>query len=277
MNVRRPALRYHGGKWMLAPWIISHMPKHRVYVEPFGGAASVLLRKPRAYAEIYNDLDGEIVSFFKVLRDPDTARDLISRMRLTPFARDEFTAAYGLTEDPVENARRLLIRSFMGFGSDGHNGRKPTGFRACSNRSGNTPAHDWANLPDAHTLLTDRLQGVVLENRPAVEVCHQHDSAETLHYLDPPYVTDTRAQGRKKGQYVHEMSDADHVDLISNARDLSGFVMLSGYRHAIYDESLSDWTRIDRKAFADGARERTECLWLNPKAADFSQLSLFAT
>lgn len=90
MTPTRPVLRYMGGKWRLAPWILRHLPPHRTYVEPFGGAASVLLRKPRAYAEIYNDLDGEIVSLFRVLRDPEAAAELVRRIALTPFAREEF-------------------------------------------------------------------------------------------------------------------------------------------------------------------------------------------
>src|SRR5690606_19105648 len=117
---RRPVLRWHGGKWLLAPWIIEHFPAHRVYVEPFGGAGSVLMRKPRTYAEIWNDLDGEVVNIFRVLRSPDANR-LVDALRLTPFSRQEFTGAYEPSSDPVERARRLVIRSFMGFGSNGHN------------------------------------------------------------------------------------------------------------------------------------------------------------
>lgn len=261
MKPRRPALRYHGGKWMLAPWIISHFPAHRIYCEPFGGGASVLLRKPRSYAEVYNDLDGEVVSFFRVMQS--RGDELLRLLRLTPFARAEFELAYEPTDDPVESARRLVIRSFMGFGSDGHNDARPTGFRACSNRSGTTPAHDWVNLPDAHEALIDRLAGIVIENRDAVDCMRQHDGAQTLHYVDPPYVHDTRKSGKR---YRHEMTDADHERLLSALHGLEGAVIVSGYRHDIYDEALSGWRRIDRKALADGARERTECLWINTKA-----------
>lgn len=107
MTVSRPALRYLGGKWMLAPWIIQHFPPHQIYVEPFGGAASVLLRKPRVHAEIYNDLDGDVVNLFRVLRDPQAAADLIDRIALTPYSRAEFVASYEPTAEPVEWARRL--------------------------------------------------------------------------------------------------------------------------------------------------------------------------
>src|SRR3954466_7106373 len=98
---RRPVLRWHGGKWKLAPWIISHFPPHRIYVEPFGGAASVLLRKTPAFSEIYNDLDGEAVNLFQVLRRPADAGRLIELLELTPFARAEFEDSYAECEDPV--------------------------------------------------------------------------------------------------------------------------------------------------------------------------------
>lgn len=259
----RPVLRWHGGKWLLAPWIISFFPKHQVYVEPFGGAASVLLRKERSYAEIYNDLDGTVVNLFRVLRS-DRADELVNLLRLTPFSRTEFAEAYGDESDPVEQARRLIIRSFMGFGSNGHN--CVTGFRANSNRSGTTPAHDWANYPDCLAQAIDRLQGVVVESKDAKAVMAQHDAPTTLHYVDPPYVFDTRADLAK--DYAHELTDEDHSELLTFLRGLRGMVILSGYPSALYDDALSDWRRIERKALADGARERTEVLWINPAATD---------
>ncbi|MFG8489773.1 DNA adenine methylase, partial [Pseudomonas aeruginosa] len=101
-GVRRPILRYHGGKWKLAPWIIQHLAPHHTYVEPFGGAASVLLRKARSYAEIYNDLDGDVVNLFRVARDH--GEELRQALALTPFAREEFEASYVETTDPLERA-----------------------------------------------------------------------------------------------------------------------------------------------------------------------------
>src|SRR5262245_58814798 len=109
---RRPVLRYHGGKWRLAPWIIEHFPEHRIYVEPYGGGASVLLRKSRAFAEVYNDLDGDVVNVFRVLRDRASAAALIRAIELTPWARDEFRLSYRPASDPVERARRTIARAF---------------------------------------------------------------------------------------------------------------------------------------------------------------------
>lgn len=272
----RPILRWHGGKWRLAPWIISHFPPHRIYVEPYGGAASVLVRKARAYAEIYNDLDSEVVDLFRVLRDRARAEHLRMLLQLTPFAREEFRAAYEATDDVVERCRRLVIRSFMGFGSNAHasaeKGHRSTGFRANSSRSGTTPATDWANYPAALEALINRLSGVVIESRPALEVMAQHDGPETLHYVDPPYVHATRAQGNKYDlgwrMYRYEMDNADHLALIDFLRECSGMVVLSGYACPLYDEQLGDWRRLEKQTFADGARERTEVLWINPAACE---------
>lgn len=224
----RPVLRWHGGKWRLAPWIIAHLPPHRVYVEPFGGAASVLLRKPRAYAEVYNDLDDEVVTLFRVLQDARQAARLIALLELTPFARAEFELATVPSDDPIERSRRLVIRAFMGFGSNAHaatavalkNGfrshtrgvataGRSTGFRANSNRSGTTPAQDWLNYPDALRRTVERLRGVIVEHRDAARVIAQHDGPETLHYVDPPYLPETRSPANKYDMkyrmYRHEL------------------------------------------------------------------------
>lgn len=258
MSVSRPILRWHGGKWLLAPWIIQHFPAHRVYVEPFGGAASVLLRKPRSYAEVYNDLDDDVVNLFRVLRSA-AAPDLIDALRLTPFAATEFAAAYEPADDAVERARRLIVRSFMGFGSNG--AHKRTGFRSNCNRSGTTPARDWVNYPDALAAVVARLSGVVVINRDACEVMAAHDGPDTLHYVDPPYLMQTRTDAA--ADYAHELTDADHDHLLAFLRTLKGRVILSGYPSQRYDSALSGWHRVQRKALADGASPRTEVLWMN--------------
>lgn len=276
MTPTRPALRYHGGKWRLAPWILENLPAHRVYVEPFGGGASVLLRKERSRAEVYNDLDGEIVAFFRVLQDPTLSLELERQLVATPFARDEFTLAYERTEDPVERARRLVIRSFMGFGSDGCNDARPTGFRANSNQSTRTPALDWVNYAPQIGAFCARLRGVVLENRPAVEVIKQQDGPETVFYVDPPYLHETRsAINNSAGKnYRHEMTDEDHRELAEVLNAVEGKVVLSGYASDLYEELFGNWVREEREALADGARKRTEILWFNQAARDQHSLAL---
>jgi DNA adenine methylase len=252
---------------MLAPWIISHFPSHRVYVEPFGGAASVLIRKDRSYAEVYNDLNDDVVNLFRLLRE-GYGHELVQNLRLTPFSATEFAAAYEPTESRMEQARRLIIRSFMGFGSNSH--ERKTGFRSNSNRSGTTPAQDWVNYPDALEAVVERLRGVVVMNRDALDVMRSHDGPETLHYVDPPYVPETRDAG---SDYSHEMTVGDHEKLLVFLTSLEGKVILSGYPSAMYDAALPGWERVERAALADGARKRTEVLWMN--FDPFDQLSLF--
>lgn len=270
----RPALRYHGGKWKLAPWIKEFFPDHRVYTEPFGGGASVLLRKVRSYGEVYNDLDSEVVNVFRTLRD--RGNELHRALELTPFSRDEFRLSYEPSEDPVEQARRTIARSFMGFGSAAATGEN-SGFRANSNRSGTTPAHDWANLSDAVPLLIERLRGVVIENRDALDLMAHHDAPDTLHYCDPPYVHSTRSgkmrgvlsSGRSTGKaYRHELDDDGHRRFAEVVRELQGLVVVSGYPCDLYEDLFGTWERFERAAFADGARERTEVVWLNPACSE---------
>ena len=270
MTVARPVLRYHGGKWMLAPWIIEHMPSHRVYTEAFGGAASVLMRKPRAhFVEIYNDLDSEICNVFRVLRQQESAQTLQHLLTITPFSREEFETSYEQTNDPIEQARRTIVRSFMGFGSDSASGAK-TGFRANGNRQGSHPSRDWVNYPANLQYFTQRLREVVIESRPAIEVISQHDAPTTLHYCDPPYVLETRSKHvtRDGKGYRHEMTNEQHAQLAEVLKKAKGMVLVSGYANDLYDRELfPDWVRVERQALADGALERTEVLWMNAACA----------
>lgn len=278
-NCERPVLRYHGGKWLLAPWIISLMPRHRIYVEPFGGAASILMQKPRSYAEVYNDRWDTVVNVFRVLRDPKTAHRLQELLELTPFSRSEFEECgeqdISSIADEVERARRTILRSFCGFGSASTNARYATGFRANSNKSGTTPAGDWKNYPENISSFVHRLRGVCIENRHATEVIEQHDTPESLFYVDPPYMNDTRNMQRANAAYVFEMSDTDHQDLAAHLHRVRGMVMLSGYRNELYEQLYGKWQRFDRQAMADGARPRIESIWMNPLAA-MSNMTLFS-
>lgn len=260
----RPALRYLGGKWKLAPWIISHFPPHRLYVEPFGGAASVLLRKPRSYSEVYNDLDDEVVNLFRVLRDPAQSVQLITAISLTPFARQEFTTAYEATDNPIERARRLVVRSFQGVGSSAVRRSRKTGFRCQTiNTDRALPAREWANtLPESLQAVADRFRGVAIEHCDASKLIARFDTPDTLFYIDPPYVHSTRGDNH---YYTHELTDDAHVALLAQLRTAKGLVVISGYEDPLYD-ALVDWQceRISHRA--DKALERTECLWINPAA-----------
>lgn len=262
----RPVLRYHGGKWRLASWLLSFFPAHRCYVEPFGGGASVLLRKARSEAEVYNDLDEEVVNLFRVLRSPANAERLIGMLALTPFARAEFEGSYEATEDDVERARRLVVRSYMGFGSSVF-AKHATGFRDYSkaHRRRRYPAADWANYPDCLRLCIERFAAVIVDRRDALEVIARHDSPDTLFYVDPPYVLSTRGSARGVRQkYAVELTDDDHRALAGVLHGLRGSVVLSGHPSPLYDDLFAGWERHQRAHMADGANPRTEVVWLNP-------------
>lgn len=267
-EVLRPALRYHGGKFRIAPWVIQHFPAHDAYVEPFGGAASVLLRKQRVGVECYNDLDGSVVGFFRVLRDPQSARELQRRAALTPFAREEFDWSYQPPSDEIDAAHKLLVRSFFGHGSDSATRSCRTGFRAKPTERRSTPAAEWSTWHQAVPALCDRLQGVVIEHRDAVEVMQRFDSRTTLHYVDPPYVLSSRTAWRTNSakQYRHEMSDDDHARLAQALHGLSGLVVVSGYPSSLYNELYAGWHRFEKRAAADMGASRVECIWISPRA-----------
>lgn len=260
----RPVLRYHGGKFRLAPWIIGHLPPHKVYVEPYGGAASVLLRKPRVQTEIYNDLDGHVVNVFRVLQDQSSAKELCRLLTLTPFSRAEFERSYEPCSDPVEQARRYIVRSFFGFGSKSCLTLTRNGFRAYRHGD-NSPAVDWSRYPEHIAAFTERLRGVVIEQRPALQIIDAFDRPGTLFYVDPPYVASTRTL--HLGQYRFEMTDAEHEELATRLHACKGMVVISGYDSYLYRSLYPDWSRIARKACADMASERTEFLWLSPNTA----------
>jgi DNA adenine methylase len=259
---QRPVLRYFGGKWLLAPWIISHFPPHQIYVEPFGGGGSVLMRKARSYGEIYNDLDSTVVNVFRMLqKHPE---EMEYQLRHTPFSREEFELSIKPTEDVFEQARRTIVLSFFGYGSDSVTRRHRTGFRTNSNQSGTTPARDWASFPDQVMAFAERLRGVIIENRDAKEVMESQDSEATLHYVDPPYIAATRTG---TGTYRFEMDDAAHTDLVDFLLNLKGMVLLSGYAHPIYDRLQNEgWEISFQETLVFTNKRRTEVLWLNPSA-----------
>lgn len=284
----RPIVRWHGGKWMIAPWILPFFPPHDTYVEAFGGGASLLLRKPRARkAEIYNDLDETLLRIFKVLQDPAKAERLVQLLELTPYSQREFEWAYNCTgcEEPgnigdhdackvdeIEAARRTLVRSWMGYGSDGTAGVYRTGFRSIVNQAGKTPAGEWVNYVATIHLTIRRLRGVQLACRDAFKVLEQYDTPETLHYVDPPYLPSTRSVGnRRRGAgyhvYQHELDEMDHERLLDLLLSLKGMVILSGYPSSLYEQRLAGWQRHSRRAYADGGAPRTEVIWINPHCA----------
>ena len=256
----RSLLRYFGGKWAVAPWVLSHLPEHRIYVEPFGGAASILLRKPRSRIEVYNDMDAEIVGIFRVVQSPELCRQLVRRLRRTPYSRTEFARAFQPADDPVECSARAIIRAYMSFHHEAlFNPRKTTFADARHRTHWTCKAREWASYPRTLVAACRRLRGVVIENSDALRVIRVQDTPDTLFFVDPPYLPSTRS----KSGYRHEMSEPQHVELLDTLKAVKGKVVVCGYPSDLYDAALAGWSRHERQHYAAGStRKRTEVLWI---------------
>lgn len=273
MRPKRPVLRYHGGKWRLAEWVISHFPPHSVYVEPFGGAASVLMQKEPVRIEVYNDLDDRVVDLFRILRDPDKAELLRRAIEFTPFSRTEHAMSWDPTEDEIEAARRLIIVMFQSIGNK--NSRSRNGWRTRTEKAVWSPCISWNGWPKEIPAFVSRLKSTIIECKPWQEILDLYDGEGALFYVDPPYVHSTRSGGHWE-VYEHEMTDDQHRELCLHLCRLRGMVVLSGYPNPIYKELLPAWQMECISARAQTNAPRTEAIWLNPAAmAALSQRPLF--
>jgi len=264
-----PILKYPGAKWRLAPWILSHMPPHGSYVEPYFGSGAVFFLKTPARIETINDVDSEVVTFFRVCRDqPD---ELAEALRLTPWARDERDAAYSEPAgDELEQARRFAVKCCQTFGASRN---KTQGWRNSTGKGNNGGPDNpklWARLPQSVTEASRRLLEAQIENRPALEVIERYNGVGVLIYADPPYMKETRSM--HGDAFVHEMTDADHEELIKALLRHAGPVMLSGYDSPFYNDRLRGWRKETVAAQANCGARRTECLWINPAGAGKGQL-----
>ena len=265
-DLERPILRYHGGKFRIAKWIISFFPGHIRYLEPYCGAASVLMQKTPAYGEILGDLDDRIINLFRVLQDDEQAERLRKLCYLTPFSREVFNGSY--TEDrldPVLQAHDLIVRSFFGYGSKSCVSKTQNGFRSVR-KDTNSPAVDWSRWPDHIPVFVERLRRVVVENQPALDLIKRYDIEDGLIYCDPPYVHGTRTL--HQGTYFHEMTDDDHRELAVLLHQCKSYVVISGYHSELYAELFDGWPQYTRKARADKNAPRTEVVWLSPRTAE---------
>lgn len=283
----KPLMRYHGAKWRLAPWIISHFPQHHCYVEPFGGSAAVLISKEPSTREVYNDKNDEIVNLFNVIRCNNMRPELLRLLHMTPYSRTEFEWAkepsyrnrdgHGKIESgypAVMEAHKLLVRAQMGFGSAGAT-RGNTGFRLDTARSGTSLQSLWSDLPAKVLEVTERLRQVVIENTDAYNVIKQHDRSDTLFYLDPPYTLDTRTNTDSYGKF--EMREFEHERLLELTQKCAGMFVISGYDNELYNDKLAGWTKSSRQtaiSSRNGSGKRTEVLWISPNCEQ-QQTDLF--
>lgn len=272
--VLRPPFPYYGSKQRLAPWIASMLPAHRCYVEPFCGSAAVLFAKSPSPHEVINDVDSNVATFFRMLRE--RREDLIEALMLTPYSRDEYLAAAiepGLELDELERARRFFVRASQSFNGSGSGRAHGVSWSAGCVTSG-PRARTVRDMVDRLGAVATRLRTVMVDSRNALHVLEITDSAETVAYVDPPYLGTTRssldAEGRRKSDYRFDFtSEEDHRGLAEALHVFAGTVVLSGYHSPLYDELYGDWECTEVEVSRPSANRRqvskraTEVLWSN--------------
>jgi DNA adenine methylase len=282
-----------GGKTALAPRIIPYFPPHALYVEPFGGAANVLLNKKPAKVEVYNDASSLLVNFFRVLRDDEQKAGLIRKLECTPYAREEYALALELLqdEDPVIRAWAFFVaqcQGISGAGSMDGNNAKNWGYSRVSDR----PRIFSDHVEKLHAI-ADRFRQVQVEHDDGVSVIQRWDTPDALFYVDPPYVTESRSDKSGRAKYRDELDTDGHQTLVETLLNLQGGAVLSGYRNGHYEPlEAHGWERIKITARADSVarvrghdiagtkndRERVECLWLSPSVVTYHRRgSLFGS
>lgn len=264
MTTIKPILKYPGAKWNIADWIISCLPPHKHYIEPFFGSGAVFFSKAPAPHEVVNDLSGDVVNLFRVIRE--RGEELAALIEMTPWAREEYELSYTPTDDPVERARRFVVytRQRHGGSLGGRVGwsHEAVRVRAVGSHGAPNLIQVWRQLPRRILDMVDRLQKTEIEHRPAVDVIAGYNAPNVLIYADPPYLTSTR----RPRTYAHEMTDADHSALLDALDAHPGPVVLSGYHCPLYDDRLAHWYTVERGALAEEGRARIEVLWLNDAA-----------
>ena len=259
------AFGWYGGKFSHLDWLLPLLPEAKHYCEPFGGSAAVLINRKPSPVETYNDIDGDVVNFFRVLRDQNEA--LIEAIGLTPFAREEFELAIADISEEVsdlERARRFFVRARQvrsGLAQTASSGR----WAHCllTSRAGMAGAVSrWLGSVEGLSEIVQRLLRVQIENAPAIEVINRYDSEETLFYCDPPYPHASRGDSNA---YGYEMTDDEHRELAQVLRIVRGKVAFSGYRCELLDKLYGDWNRIEApsKLVHSVKQPRTEVLWTN--------------
>lgn len=266
----RPALPYYGSKWRLSSWIRGFIPAHDVYCEPFGGSAAVLLRKRPARLEVYNDVDDQVVNFFRVLRDADERAQLLSLLELSPYAKAEFLEAHTTSADSslerVERARRFFVRGWQGYGPGSASTDRSVGWARGTPGSLTDQVRSWLGAIPNLDAVAERLRTVQIEHDSAWRVLDRYDSPDTVFYVDPPYVASTLSAHK---EYRHGLTDEDHRRLAETLESRSGMVILSGFDCPLYDELFGHWQRHEKEALtvgrsAAGRVKKTEVVWLNP-------------
>ena len=256
---------WYGGKFNHLNWLLPLLPQTDHYCEPFGGSAAVLLNREPCSVETYNDIDGEVVNFFRVLREK--SKQLVKAIALTPFSREEFYAActdYGPHLSDLERARRFFVRARQvrtGLAQTASIGRWANCKKTSRNGMSGVVSR-WLGSVKGLPEVATRLLRVQIENRPALELIKLYDSPETLFYCDPPYPHEARGDSNA---YAFEMSDEEHEQLANALRKIKGRAAVSGYRCKLTDNLYKGWHRTEApvKKCHSVKKDRVEALWMN--------------
>lgn len=268
MSKKLLPFRWYGGKYSHLDFIIPRLPKSDQYIEPFGGSAAVLINRDPANVETYNDIDGDVVTFFRVLRE--RREELLEQIALTPFSREELAEAVERKNDDdlsdIEQARLFFVRAGQtrsGLAQEATPGRWAY-CKSTSRRDMSGAVSRWHGRLEQLYNVADRLRRVQIENKPAVEVIERHDDEDALFYCDPPYPHGARGD---TNSYSHEMTDEEHRELAEALHECDANVAISGYQCDLYEELYESygWTRIDdeEKTMHTTKDTRTESLWVN--------------
>ena len=253
MKMRSP-IRWFGGKGNFTQHLLPLIPEHHCYCEVFGGGASLLFAKPPSKVEVYNDIDGDVVAFFRLFHDPVAMKEFKRKCFYTPFAQDwyvECRDTWKCQTDSVERAYRWFVTLRMARYADMNN--PSITFAHQRDRAG------WfKQIVDSMDEIVERLRSVNIENQDWKEIFRRYDAPHTVFYLDPPYLPSTRASDN---YYEHEMSDNDHHELIDALKTLEGKVILSGYPSVLYDSLGWKCSKLQSRTFH--VPMKTECLWRN--------------
>ena len=258
-------IRYPGSKWSLAQWIISHFPEgyeKMVYLEPFVGSGAVFFTKNPGAVETINDLDSDIVNLFRVLRDqPDELKRAVA---LTPYSREEYDISFQPVDEPVEKARRFMVRTNQAIGAktDGK-----CGWRNHKQTKIGGTACKWGGITDTIAFASERLRGsmtnlVQIEHMDALRLIRRYDTPEALMYIDPPYLRSTRKSGRL---YQYEMDAAQHRELLELLKESRAKILISGYPSELYDSSLQGWYHDSVLSQTTSTHMAKEKIWMNYK------------
>lgn len=266
---------WYGGKFIHLDWLLPFLVYTQTFVDLYGGSAAVVLNKAPSPVDVYNDIDGSLVSFFQVLRDePDK---LIRLIQLTPYSRLEYEKSLLERTDltPLEEARRFYVRACQTY-TGASQTATPGNWQysiGVSRRGRAQSVSQWQNKPIDLEAIAKRLLRIQIECKPALDIIDRYDTSDTLFYCDPPYPMESRSGGVG---YAHEMTVEDHEDLAGALHECKGAVVLSGYECDLMDRLYSDWQTTHSKEYlaqSTGREARIESLWFNDKAVQLNGLS----